>query len=115
PISEDTLRIYNEAKAIIDQEKNGKDFATLANLNTQDPGNQISPDSGRGGDLGWFGKGQMVGPFEEESPKAMESPWQTWKTSEAKSVTGAAATTQPSDVVSDVLPPPSRVARIRTR
>jgi len=65
PISKDTLRIYNEAKAIIDQEKNGKDFATLANLNTQDPGNQISPDSGRGGDLGWFGKGQMVGPFEE--------------------------------------------------
>ena len=65
PISEDTLRIYDEAQAIIDQANNGKDFALLANLNTQDPGNQISPDSGRGGDLGWFGKGQMVGPFEE--------------------------------------------------
>ena len=65
PISEDTLRIYNEAQAIIDQANSGKDFALLANLNTQDPGNQISPDSGRGGDLGWFGKGQMVGPFEE--------------------------------------------------
>jgi parvulin-like peptidyl-prolyl isomerase len=65
PISEDTLRIYNEAQAIIDQANSGKDFAILANLNTQDPGNQISPDSGRGGDLGWFGKGQMVGPFEE--------------------------------------------------
>ena len=65
PISEDTLRIYNEAQAIIEQANSGKDFAILANLNTQDPGNQISPDSGRGGDLGWFGKGQMVGPFEE--------------------------------------------------
>ena len=65
PISEDTLRIYNEAQAIIDQANSGKDFAILANLNTQDPGNQISPDSGRGGDLGWFGKGQMVGQFEE--------------------------------------------------
>ena len=65
PISKDTLRIYNEAQAIIDQANSGKDFALLANLNTQDPGNQISPDSGRGGDLGWFGKGQMVGPFEE--------------------------------------------------
>ena len=65
PISEDTLRIYNEAQAIIDQANSGKDFAILANLNTQDPGNQFSPDSGRGGDLGWFGKGQMVGPFEE--------------------------------------------------
>ena len=48
----------------------GENFSTLANLYTQDPGNQIRPDSGRGGDLGWFGKGQMVKPFEEAAFKA---------------------------------------------
>ena len=45
-------------------------FSTLANIHTQDPGNQFSPDSGRGGDLGWFGKGQMFKPFEEAAFKA---------------------------------------------
>ena len=43
----------------------GEDFSILANIHTQDPGNQITPDSGRGGELGWIGRGQMVGPFEE--------------------------------------------------
>jgi parvulin-like peptidyl-prolyl isomerase len=43
---------------------NGDDFSILANIHTQDPGNQVSPDSGRGGDLGWFGKGQMVPAFD---------------------------------------------------
>ena len=45
----------------------GENFSTLANLYTQDPGNQITPDSGRGGDLGWFEKGQMVEKFEQAS------------------------------------------------
>ncbi len=64
PNAEDTLRVIEEATSIIAQANSGQDFISLANIHTQDPGNQISPDSGRGGDLGWFGKNQMVGTFE---------------------------------------------------
>ncbi len=64
PNAEDTLRVLEEATSIIAQANSGQDFISLANIHTQDPGNQISPDSGRGGDLGWFGKNQMVGTFE---------------------------------------------------
>ena len=65
PTTLDTQRIRNEAIEIIMSYNNGEDFSTLANLYTQDPSNQISPDSGRGGDLGWFEKGQMVDKFEK--------------------------------------------------
>ena len=65
PTPQDTQRVKNEAIEIIMLYNDGENFSTLANLYTQDPGNQITPDSGRGGDLGWFEKGQMVGKFEE--------------------------------------------------
>ena len=65
PSSDDSIRVLDECQEIINQLNNGSDFSELANTYTQDPGNQVSPDSGRGGDLGWFGKGQMVKPFEE--------------------------------------------------
>ena len=65
PSKNDSSRVLEECLQIIDQLNNGSDFSKLANTFTQDPGNQVSPDSGRGGDLGWFGKGQMVKPFEE--------------------------------------------------
>ena len=65
PSSDDSSRVLDECQEIINQLNNGSDFSELANTYTQDPGNQVSPDSGRGGDLGWFGKGQMVKPFEE--------------------------------------------------
>ena len=61
----DTNRTKQEALDVIASYKNGTDFSILANIHTQDPGNQVTPDSGRGGDLGWFGKGQMVKAFEE--------------------------------------------------
>jgi len=66
PSLDDTLRTEEEARRILDlARQEGSDFTTLANTYTQDPGNQVTPDSGRGGMLGWFRKGQMVKPFEE--------------------------------------------------
>lgn len=54
----------DSAKAIADKilqdAKNGTDFGDLAKKNSQDPGSAQN-----GGDLGFFGKGMMVKPFEE--------------------------------------------------
>ena len=64
PAQLDTIRVYEEALEIMEDAKSGIDFAHLAEQFTEDPGNQVTPDSGRGGNLGWFGKGQMVPSFE---------------------------------------------------
>jgi peptidyl-prolyl cis-trans isomerase C len=50
----------DEAKAIIAQLDKGADFAALAKEKSTDPGSGQA-----GGDLGWFGKGQTVKPFED--------------------------------------------------
>ncbi len=47
------------ANNLLKQAKSGKDFAELARTNSQDPGSAMN-----GGDLGYFGTGQMVAPFE---------------------------------------------------
>jgi len=49
-----------KAEAILKDAKAGKDFATLAKQNSQDPGSAAN-----GGDLGFFQQGQMVGPFND--------------------------------------------------
>ena len=49
----------DEAKAILEQLKGGADFATLAKEKSKDPG------GADGGDLGYFGKDQMVPEFAE--------------------------------------------------
>ena len=49
-----------EAKAVIERLKDGEEFGALAAELSQDTGSGAN-----GGDLGWFGKGQMVAPFEE--------------------------------------------------
>ena len=72
PAQLDTIRVYEEALEIIAEVKSGTDFAQLADKFTEDPGNQVTPDSGRGGNLGWFGKGQMVPSFEEAAFAADE-------------------------------------------
>ncbi|ACY47654.1 peptidylprolyl isomerase [Rhodothermus marinus] len=49
-----------EALELKRQLEQGADFATLAREHSDDPGS-----ARRGGDLGWFGRGRMVEPFEE--------------------------------------------------
>lgn len=49
-----------EADKIYKMAKSGEDFAKLAQEYSKDPGSGM-----KGGDLGYFGKGQMVKPFEE--------------------------------------------------
>ena len=48
------------AEAVIQRLKNGEDFGALAVKLSTDTGS-----AAKGGDLGWFGKGAMVAPFEE--------------------------------------------------
>ena len=61
----DTISIYNDALDIIEQINSGDDFADLANLYSEDPGNIDAQNLPRGGDLGWFERGQMVKPFSD--------------------------------------------------
>lgn len=49
-----------KAAGILKDVKTGQDFATLARQHSDDPGTAQA-----GGDLGYFERGQMVGPFEE--------------------------------------------------
>lgn len=49
-----------KAKELLAQIEGGADFAELAKANSTDPGSGAN-----GGDLGWFGAGMMVKPFEE--------------------------------------------------
>ena len=48
------------AEDLRDRTRAGEDFATLAGEYSQDPGSAV-----QGGDLGFFGRGMMVAPFEE--------------------------------------------------
>lgn len=48
------------AAELLKEVKAGGDFAALARQHSQDPGSAVN-----GGDLGYFERGQMVGPFEE--------------------------------------------------
>jgi hypothetical protein len=58
----DSVRQAAKAKAesLLEEVKAGADFAALAEENSDDPGS-----AQRGGSLGYFSRGQMVGPFEE--------------------------------------------------
>lgn len=54
------VKTEDEAKALRQQLVDGADFAELAQQHSTDTGSAV-----RGGDLGWFGRGVMVEPFEK--------------------------------------------------
>jgi parvulin-like peptidyl-prolyl isomerase len=60
------ILVEDEATAqdVLNRLKAGEDFGEVAKEVSQDPGSGIN-----GGDLGWFGKGAMVAPFEEAAFK----------------------------------------------
>ena len=64
-----------EARALITELEGGADFATLAQEKS------TGPSGPNGGQLGWFGKGAMVAPFEEAvvamEPGTVSAPVQT--------------------------------------
>ena len=59
PTSSDSMSVYQLAMNLKNRIENGESFETVATEYTEDPSGVKS-----GGDLGWFGKGQMVPAFE---------------------------------------------------
>jgi len=57
-----------KAKGLLAQLRGGASFDDLAKANSKDPGSAV-----RGGDLGFFGAGQMVRPF-EDAVNALQKP-----------------------------------------
>ena len=66
----DSLRVKLEAEDLILRLNEGEDFALLANTYTEDPSNSADPQNLKGGDLGWFNKGQLLPEFEIASFEA---------------------------------------------
>jgi len=56
----DTKASRQKIETLLRRARSGESFDALANEATEDPSGK-----GRGGDLGWFGRGQMVKPFED--------------------------------------------------
>jgi len=56
----DPAKAREQADAILKRARAGEDFTKLAGEFTTEPGGKD-----RGGDLGWFGRGQMIKPFED--------------------------------------------------
>ena len=66
----DSLRVKLEAEDLIFRLNDGEDFALLANTYTEDPSNSADPQNLKGGDLGWFNRGQLLPEFEVASFEA---------------------------------------------
>ena len=60
PTAADSEAVRKEAQDLIKELEAGEDFAKLAEIYSDDPGS-----AEKGGDLGYFGRGAMVKPFEE--------------------------------------------------
>ena len=76
PSAADSLETKEEIERLRQEIEAGKDFAELAGVVSDDEGSVA-----RGGDLGFFGRGQMVAPFEEAAfalaPGELSGPVQT--------------------------------------
>ncbi len=82
------VKTEQEAKQILEELKKGANFERLAQLRS------LCPSGKRGGDLGFFGRGQMVRPFEQAAfslkkgeisqPVKTEFGWHTIKVTEAR-------------------------------
>ena len=76
PSAADSLEIKEEIERLRQEIEAGKDFAELAGVVSDDEGSVA-----RGGDLGFFARGQMVAPFEEAAfalaPGELSGPVQT--------------------------------------
>ena len=59
---EEKLALETKAKEVLEQAKNGANFAKLAEEHSDDQGSKV-----KGGDLDWFGRNAMVKPFEDAS------------------------------------------------
>ena len=74
--AEDSLEVKEEIERIRQEIEAGADFAELAGVVSDDEGS-----AARGGDLGFFGRSQMVAPFEEAAfalaPGELSEPVQT--------------------------------------
>ncbi len=62
---QDTVALKTLAVSVAKSAREGKDFSALAQQYSKD-----ASSAQRGGDLGWFGKGRMVAPFEEAAFRA---------------------------------------------
>ncbi len=60
--ADEDAKIKKQAETILAQLKKGKDFAELAKKHSED-----TQSAEKGGDLGYFPKGQMVKPFEDQA------------------------------------------------
>ena len=60
--SNENEQVAQQARDIIQQIRDGADFAALARQYSDDQGSAVN-----GGDLGWFGRGRMVEAFEESA------------------------------------------------
>ena len=65
PSKNDTSLTESTVKEILSRIDSGDKFEDLANEFSEDPGNLLQNGVANNGDLGWFGKGQMVKSFED--------------------------------------------------
>ena len=65
PTAQDSAMVREQAAMLVTRARNGEDFIELANSYSEDTGNLGQAGEQLGGDLGWFGKGTMVTPFDD--------------------------------------------------